>query len=304
MAYKLPRLFTVAIALSFLSGCTGLQQDFERNLNFMFGQQPKLAEPMAVDDVNAQMMQNFSNSDVQVFSLDGPAPVLPYDTMPSQFEGVPYAPGSGIIVYPLDNSSSLHRGTIPMESHSGLQQRGGQQNSGFIGATKATPSRDGQDRIYYSHGQTRLTGDNRRLVRNIASQNSGQSIRVQGHASARAEVGDPVERSIVNLKTSMDRAFRVSSELIRTGVAPTNIETKIYGDSRPSVPMDGRDAEAASRRVDILTGTQPQSQPAMPMVGTPYVSVGSSFALPAYAQISRPLAIAPQAPRTLPNYGR
>ncbi|MBU0859741.1 MAG: OmpA family protein, partial [Alphaproteobacteria bacterium] len=73
-------------------------------------------------------------------------------------------------------------------------------------------------------------------------------------ASSRAEVSDPVERRILNLKMSMDRAFRVSSDLIRSGVPATAIKTTVYGDTRPAGPMDSKDGEAASRRVDILTG--------------------------------------------------
>jgi outer membrane protein OmpA-like peptidoglycan-associated protein len=113
-------------------------------------------------------------------------------------------------------------------------------------------------RIYFSHGSSNLSGAGKQVVSDVAQRqsqyNPGGLVAVEAHASSRAEASDPVERRIVNLKMSMDRAYKVSSALIRAGVPATSIRTTAYGDTRPAAPLPGVSAEDASRRVEILTG--------------------------------------------------
>lgn len=119
----------------------------------------------------------------------------------------------------------------------------------------STPGHNPQ--IYFAHGSARINAEGKQIIKNVAQRqlhyNPGSLIAVEGHASSRAQVTDPVERRILNLKMSMDRAFRVSSDLIRSGVPASAIKVTAYGDTRPTAPAPGQDAEAANRRVQILT---------------------------------------------------
>ena len=118
-------------------------------------------------------------------------------------------------------------------------------------------SNGGPAHIYFPHGSARLDADGRAAVESVARRqaegNAAGLVEVEGHASSRAEIDDPVERRIVNLKMSMDRAFQVSSTLIRSGVPASSIKTTVYGDTKPALQLPGVDGEAASRRVEILT---------------------------------------------------
>ena len=78
---------------------------------------------------------------------------------------------------------------------------------------------------------------------------------MEGHASTRAEAKDEVQRRIINLKISMDRAMNVMRQLIRDGVPAGAIQVTAHGDRVPPVAVPGGDAEAAARRVEIITGT-------------------------------------------------
>jgi outer membrane protein OmpA-like peptidoglycan-associated protein len=100
--------------------------------------------------------------------------------------------------------------------------------------------------IFFPHGSSKLSAAGRQVIDSMAARGGGY-ITVEGHASARGEAADPVEKRIVNLKMSMDRAFNVSSDLIRKGVPPEAITTTVYGDARPAATED------TSRRVEILT---------------------------------------------------
>ena len=105
-------------------------------------------------------------------------------------------------------------------------------------------------RVYFKHGSARLGGMEKQLVARAANVQSDKIV-VDGYSSKKAEVTNPVERQIVNLGVSLDRAFAVSSELIRNGVPVERIETRAFGDARPAVGGAELSAEAASRRVEI-----------------------------------------------------
>lgn len=100
--------------------------------------------------------------------------------------------------------------------------------------------------IFFPHGSSRVSGTGKQVIDDIVRRGGGM-IEVVGHASARAEANDPVEKRIVNLKMSMDRAFKVSSALMRSGVPAEAIVTIAHGDTRPA------GGEDTSRRVEILT---------------------------------------------------
>lgn len=107
--------------------------------------------------------------------------------------------------------------------------------------------------IFFKHGSARIGGGDKQVLRQVADQAKFapvDRIRVEGHASTRTGVSDPVESKIVNLKESMNRAFNVSSTLMREGVPAEKIQTTVWGDTRNSGD------EAHNRRVDIITGGQ------------------------------------------------
>ncbi len=107
--------------------------------------------------------------------------------------------------------------------------------------------------IFFKHGSSRLGDGDRKILREVAEQakfSPVDRVRIEGHASARTGVSDPVEAKIVNLKESMNRAFNVSSQLMRDGVPAEKIQTTVWGDTKNSGD------EAHNRRVDIITGGQ------------------------------------------------
>lgn len=100
--------------------------------------------------------------------------------------------------------------------------------------------------IFFPHGSSRVSATGKQVIDDVVRRGGGL-VEVVGHASARAEASDPVEKRIVNLKMSMDRAFKVSSALMRSGVPAEAIVTIAHGDTRPA------GGEDVSRRVEILT---------------------------------------------------
>ena len=106
------------------------------------------------------------------------------------------------------------------------------------------------DPVYFADNSARLNRAAHHAVKD-AAHNGGAVVSVEGHASVRAATADPVAARIVNLKLSMQRAITVSRQLVANGVAPDAIRLTAYGDTHPAAPMDGKSAEAASRRVEI-----------------------------------------------------
>src|SRR5690606_12662077 len=107
--------------------------------------------------------------------------------------------------------------------------------------------------IFFDHGSSRLGSGDQQVLSQVAEQAKFapvDRVKVEGFASTRTDVSDPVESKIVNLKQSMNRAFNVSSQLMRDGVPSEKIQTTVWGDSKTSPSR----SEAEERRVDITTG--------------------------------------------------
>jgi len=225
-----------------------------------------------------------STSNVQVFALDGPpAPPTPTRFQPDIGGGQPAANDSNVIVYSLDDERPRPTGTAPvMLAPPAPMSRDAERRAPVLLppadysprsdlaapqplALLPTPERPRmQDehimgrggaplRIYFAHDEDRLAGEGTQIVRQIAGSDATR-VTVEGHASQRAHAEDPVERRIINLKKSMDRAFAVSRALMRAGVPAAAIETRAFGDTRPAMISPGMDSESASRRVEIYTG--------------------------------------------------
>lgn len=256
-----------------LAGCEHVGEGFKsfgNGVTGLFtagGEGPTLDDPTRIkspDDLStAQMARYMSGGSVEVYGLDGsPAgsatdgvvsggPALPADN-----GGVAYGGDSSVLVYPVDDGAMMMSAPPGMVPPSGAQpdyRSPFADHGDFLpmgGASPAAPvSQQGQPgRIYFDHGSAAIGGAGRQVIGHAAQSASG-ALTVDGYASTRAGAKDPVDRHIVNLKESMDRAFNVSRELIRAGVPAGAIKTCGYGDSSPAP-----EGEDASRRVEIRSG--------------------------------------------------
>jgi outer membrane protein OmpA-like peptidoglycan-associated protein len=203
--------------------------------------------------------------DVQIFSLNGPSAgysagftAKASPTKNSAPGGVVSSQDSSVTVYPLDGdaapppiaSSGPPEALTPSPSPS-YPPRGGMDMQGVEPA-----------RLYFAHGAVKLDAPAKQIIKTVAQRAGGGAIQVEGHASTRTATTNAVEGRIVNLKVSLERAYDVTRELIRDGVPAEAIQTRAWGDTRPALPVGGKSAEDASRRVEIYISPIAASYPA------------------------------------------
>lgn len=199
----------------------------------------------------AQMAARATGGAVTVYGLDGNASDTPGSGGRQTPLALQSAADPSVDVYPLDYGL-VELGTRWAGSGilmpSGRQAMMGAASDGIVGA-------NGSVRLFFAHGSSRIMPDSRRALEELAAWagRTGGAIVVEGHASRRASAADPVGKESVNLKQSLDRAYVVSRELLRLGVAADRVTTSGFGDSRPALAEPERSAEAASRRVEIYT---------------------------------------------------
>ncbi|MBI4031330.1 MAG: OmpA family protein [Proteobacteria bacterium] len=203
-----------------------------------------------------------SNSSVQVFSLDGAAagggPLGVAGPPPTGFGaregGVTAGTDPSVTVFPFDDGmDARHQEQLGMMPPPMAPMASGRE--GFASPFGRGPMRgDRKAVVYFSHDSKTVTPASKEKLEQVTKDYGDQMLRVEGHASARAGAKDPVEKHMINLKVSMDRALNVSRELMHKGVPAERIETSAYGDVHPAPAQDGMTGEAASRRVEILTG--------------------------------------------------
>jgi outer membrane protein OmpA-like peptidoglycan-associated protein len=228
-----------------------------------------------------------SNGSVQIFPLDGPAPAMdtsapamdamastsgmdmtpmpgtgnamamtgaPVPPVTSEPQGIAYGNNADVEVFPFDGQ--LVPGMTPPMAMAGNAQ------PGMANATLDSwiAAQGEASRIYFANGSAALSVSGRQILQQVAANaGPGKLISVEAHASKRAKAKDPVERRIINLRMSMERAERVSDALIRKGVPADSIKTTALGDTQdPRMVPAGMSKEAASRRVDIV---MPTAQP-------------------------------------------
>ena len=200
---------------------------------------------------------NYSNGNVQVFDLSGPAAgqgnSSGYSNAPAyqdmQPAGMPSSTDPNVTVYPIDAGVPQRRPSAP-----------GMLPPSQYKAPYASPfdssAIDPADAkvLYFAHGSDVINARGQAVVsgasREFQSQ-GGSLVNVVGHASKRTATTDPVERQIVNMKMSMKRALAVSEELEGKGVPSDLIRTTAMGDSIPAKIRNGKSQEAADRRVEI-----------------------------------------------------
>lgn len=161
--------------------------------------------------------------------------------------GVPAPQDSRVTIFPIEGGylSDVQQGySAPVSSP--------YVNTGY-GAGAGATYRPGETQIFFKHGSARLgSGDERKLseVAEQAKFSPVDRISIEGHASHRAQTGDPIMDRVVNLKMSMDRTYAVSRSLMQKGVPAEKIKATSWGDTRQpdGIPED------QARRVDIYTG--------------------------------------------------
>lgn len=271
------RLFGIALIATSLTACESMNtgkdvkvvQD-SGTVQSAASMQPVLSDAELQRTYN-DVLKNSGNSSVQIFSLDDHDMSAPY--VPEQSGGMTPAPrlpqgvgqkfggNSHVTVFSLDDHNPAYNagGYSPATP----QGRGGippmiDGNMTPMSMGGAPSYQDGVARIYFSHGGKNVNSAGRQVSSHVSQQcRSGGCgvVKVEGHASTRAEAKDEVQRRIINLKISMDRAMNVTRQLIRDGVPAGSIQVTAHGDRVPPVAVPGGDAEAAARRVEIITGS-------------------------------------------------
>jgi outer membrane protein OmpA-like peptidoglycan-associated protein len=226
----------------FLSGCaTGIFGGGEEEIAVENNTMYSTTTPDAANLPTSEMAQYMSGGSVEVYSIDGPAfsgGDGSAGSMASMDDGGrPAINDSSVTVYPFESPAYVAPGLPPMMPPSAARR---DFASPFAAGGPAT--------VLFKHNSSSLSSEAKQTIGQVAGSASGP-VKVEGHASTRSVATDPVDRHMVNLKMSMDRALNVSRELMRKGVPAESIETTAFGDTRPAPG-----GEAASRRVEIYNG--------------------------------------------------
>ena len=107
--------------------------------------------------------------------------------------------------------------------------------------------------IHYADGQSDLKSDDWTMLSQIAEQvkKTKAKVAVYGHASHRAKAKDLLQRILINIKVSNDRAVKVMSGLWAYGVPLSDIKTMAMFDTRPVADEKDARGEQANRRTEI-----------------------------------------------------
>lgn len=204
------------------------------------------------------------NQSVQMFSLDAPGePLKKIDrrtvgTGNYAFPGVPSSTDKSVTVFPFSDNM-FTPGVKP-----GLNGYGRRADADSAieppsvgnGNAEMLPMYTGNpNMIYFEHGSSALNAAARQVIANVAQSYSGMVL-IDGHASHRTGVKDPVKAGLINFQVSMKRAMAVTRALITQGVSPKAIKVTAHGDAEPARPETNHAAEKKNRRVEIRTGTK------------------------------------------------
>ncbi len=180
------------------------------------------------------------NSSIEVYSLDGPAQGV---YSPSrQSPALNRNGNTGIRLTPpsqFDEESSITPLYTPPENITKPK-------------LSAVPVGDVAATVLFDHNSTDVKSDDVKtlsaMAQNLSSGNE-PPVSIEGHASKSADVQDPIQRQLVNLKVSMQRAFNVAKVLMQNGVPAERVELKAYGEGQPASTAE------QSRRVDIKSSS-------------------------------------------------
>ncbi len=254
-------LICLLFSIVLLAGCSHFQSDDESDAAEGGGEkivlydqgQEQPRQPLSQMDLSPTVL---SSGNVQVYSLDGAAPAGS-----GGYSGAIVTNDPSVQVFPLDDEMARAMGLghvssgMPAVNVGSVEQvdLGAGMGPAPVPLPAATVN-DGVIRVYFDHDSSKV---NESAVGAIAAavekQQAGPDtvLKVEGHASTDTKTDDPVKRRIINLKVSMDRAFAVAKSLMEKGVPAEKIKAVGRGDTQPSAPVEGMDAAAASRRVEI-----------------------------------------------------
>lgn len=107
--------------------------------------------------------------------------------------------------------------------------------------------------IDFADGSSRISPVNKQVLNQVADKalNENAKVVVYGHASHRTVTKNILQRILVNLRISNERAINVSAELMKDGVPAADIYTLALFDSRPIVAEVDRRTEAINRRAEV-----------------------------------------------------
>jgi outer membrane protein OmpA-like peptidoglycan-associated protein len=232
------------------------------------GVQPVPIFPAPTDNDLKVMTTKLSGGSVEIYDLNGPAPDMGYasGSVPPVYQdpqGIPLATDPRVTVYPVDGYSSFQpeptwpNAVLPVtgsvsRADGGPSPFSPERDQNVEGGKLPSRAAPGISNVYFRYGSSNLDGTDRSVLREVAETAKFapvDRVKVEGFASAPAQTNDPVKAKILNLKESLKRASTVSEHLIEEGVPAEKIETKAWGDTKPSGA-----GEAAERRVDIVTG--------------------------------------------------
>ena len=233
------------------------------------------------------MLRSSSKGSVQIYPIDSPVETLRASEAhqqgfvtspetsrisPLSFGAHPALDGDSVLtpprggfakdprveVFPFDESSRELPSFPALKKYSAPENIEEPSLLKSLGTLKA-PLSEGRPEIlasvYFEHDSTSLEGVKRQKILNFVRDylsSSDAMVHVEGHASVRSSIPNDIEKKVINLKVSMNRALSVSQALIEAGLPEERIETTAFGASRPASGVSLDEQEAASRRVDIL----------------------------------------------------
>jgi len=107
--------------------------------------------------------------------------------------------------------------------------------------------------LHFADGKADLSAKDLKIVQDVAKRaiESDANVIVYGHASHRTRTQDPIQRIIVNIEVSNERAINTAKALADAGVSINKINNVAMFDSRPLKKEITRADEAANRRAEI-----------------------------------------------------
>lgn len=107
--------------------------------------------------------------------------------------------------------------------------------------------------IGFANGSSVITPQNKELLRQIAQRAVKENAKIiaYGHASHRTITKNILQRILINLRISNERAVHTAAVLAGSGVNFTDINTVALFDSRPIKAEVDQAAEAANRRAEV-----------------------------------------------------
>lgn len=107
--------------------------------------------------------------------------------------------------------------------------------------------------LHFADGKADLSKQDLLTVQKVAARaiEDNANVIVYGHASHHTRTNDPIQRMIVNIEVSNDRAVNTAKALMDAGVSAERINSVAMFDSRPVRKEITRADQAANRRAEI-----------------------------------------------------